>query len=130
MDCGTQTNTNMKKALLILSVIFTMMLSSCGITHHAVYNENQNQTSVVLSQANYNVVGTVTGECSQFYVLGIGGLSQKSLEQSALGEMYQNAHLTGSQAIINTNVFFRVESYVVCSKVKAIATGTVIEFEK
>lgn len=120
----------MKKALLILSVIFTMMLSSCGFTHHAAYNENQNQTSVVLSQANYNVVGTVTGECCQFYVLGFGGLSKKSMEQSALGEMYQNANLKGSQAIINTNVFFRVESYVVCSKVKAIATGTVIEFEK
>ena len=55
----------MKKVLLFFAVIVTMMLSSCGFTNNAISNENQNQTSVVLSQANYEVVATAVGESSQ-----------------------------------------------------------------
>ncbi|MBR6750088.1 MAG: hypothetical protein IKM10_06330 [Bacteroidaceae bacterium] len=120
----------MKKVLFICAVIMTVMLSGCGFTQHATSNENQTQTSVVLSQANYKVIGTVSGESSQLYVLGIGGLSKKSLEQAAVSDMYNNANLTGSQAIINSNVFYRAQFYLLWSKTKAIATGTIIEFEK
>ena len=120
----------MKKVLLFFAVVVTMMLSSCGFTHNAISNENQNQTSVVLSQANYQVVGTAVGESSQTYVLGIGGLSKKSLEQAAVSEMYKNANIKGSQAIINTNVYFRTECFVFWTNVKAYAQGTVIEFKK
>lgn len=120
----------MKKVLLFFAVVVTMVLSSCGFTQNAITNENQNQTSVVLSQANYQVVGTVTGESTQTYVLGIGGLSKKSMEQAAVSDMYKNANLKGSQAIINANVHFRIESYVFWTNVKACAQGTVIEFKK
>ena len=91
-------------------------------------NRNQIQTSVQLSQANYKVVGTVTGQATQTYVFGIGGF--KKLKSSAVSEMYKNANLTGSQAIINTNISYKTNSYVVAATKTAIAQGTIIEFIK
>lgn len=120
----------MKKVLLMCVAIMTLMLSSCGYTQHATSNENQLQTSVVLDEANYKIVGTVTGECEQVYILGIGGLSKSSLKDAAVTNMYKNANLKGSQAIINANVFYRTEGFVFWAKTRAIATGTVVEFVK
>ena len=84
------------------------------------------QTQVVLDKANYDVVGTASGECTQVYILGIGGLSKKSMS-----EMYKNANIKGSQAIINANVQYKASTVLgVYSKVTAIANGTIIEFKK
>lgn len=120
----------MKKVLLICAAVMTLMLSSCGLTQNATSNLNQVQTSVVLDEANYKIVGTVTAECEQVYILGFGGLSQSSLKEAAVSEMYKKANLKGSQAIINPNVFYRTESYIFWAKTRAIATGTVVEFVK
>ena len=120
----------MKKFLFMLVAAMGLLMTSCGIHQEATSNLNQLQTQVVLNQANYNVVGTATGECTQVYICGIGGLSKKALSESAMGEMYKNANLKGSQAIVNTNVYFRYESYVFWTNVKAFAQGTVIEFKK
>ena len=120
----------MKKVLLFFAVIVTMMLSSCGFTNNAISNENQNQTSVVLSQANYEVVATAVGESSQTYVLGIGGLSKKALTTNAISELYKNANLTGNQQIINITTTTSIENWVVYSKHRAIARGYIIEFDK
>lgn len=120
----------MKKYLLMGTVAFGMLLTSCGISRDATSNLNQIQTSVVLSQNNYKVVKTVSGESKQTYILGIGGLSKKSLKESAMSEMMENADLKDSQAIINTNVHFRTQFYFLWGKRKAIAHGTVIEFIK
>lgn len=46
-----------------------------------------------------------------------------------MAEMYKNANLKGSQAIINTNVCLKSSTYLgLYTTVKAIATGTIIEF--
>lgn len=105
-----------------------MLLSSCGIHMPNVSNLNENQTQVVLAQRNYKIVKQVSGSSKQFYVLGIGGLSKKSLRESAISDMVKNAELTGSQAIINTNVQFKNAFYLVAANCKAEATGVVIEF--
>ena len=103
-----------------------LLVSSCGVHQEATSNFNQLQTQVVLDQANYDVVGTATGECTQVYILGIGGLSKKSMS-----EMYENANIKGSQAIINANVQYKASTVLgVYSKVTAIANGTIIEFKK
>lgn len=108
-----------------------LLVSSCGIHQEAIFNFNQLQTQVVLDQANYDVVGTASGECTQVYIFGIGGLSKKSMSESAMSEMYKNANLNGSKAIINANVQYKVSSILgVYSKVTAIANGTIIEFKK
>lgn len=118
----------MKKFIVMLSVIATLALSSCGFTQHSTTNVNQSQTTVILSKKNYRIVKTVTGESSQLYVFGIGGLSKKSLQESAMSQMYKNAELKDSQAIININIFYESEHFVVANKINAIASGTVIEF--
>ncbi len=87
------------------------------------------QTEVVLAKKNYKVIGTVTGISSQNYVFGIGGLSKKSLWESAMADMYKNAELEGkSRAVINVNVAYKNKFILVYTQAKAIATGTVIEF--
>ncbi len=110
--------------------VLGMLMTSCGISQDATSNLNQIQTSVVLSQKNYRVVKTVSGESKQMYVLGFGGLSKKSLKESAMSDMMKNADLKDSQAIINANVQFKNQLYWLWGKRKAIANGTVIEFIK
>ncbi|MDO4929903.1 MAG: hypothetical protein Q4E59_02080 [Bacteroidales bacterium] len=119
----------MKKILFFSIVASSLLLSSCGIHNEATSNLNQVQTSVVLSQNNYKVIGTATGESKQCYVLGIGGLTK--LNQSAMSEMYKNADLKGgARAIINPTIQYKNQFYVLWAKRKAIATGTIIEFVK
>lgn len=87
------------------------------------------QTNVVLNQKNYKVIGNVSGESKQCYVFGIGGLSKKSLRESAMSDMLQKADLKGgARAIINANVHYKYQFYLLWGKRKAIATGTIIEF--
>ncbi len=119
----------MKKLALACVAALTMTLTSCGFHNEATSNINQHQTSVVLSKNNYRVLKTVSGESQQTYIFGIGGLSKKSLTQSAHNEMIKNADLKGSQAIINTTVQYKVSTILgIKSDVTAIVTGTVIEF--
>lgn len=106
-----------------------MLCSSCGVSRQAATNMNVAQTQVELSKKNFKVIGTVTGESSQNYWFGIGGLSKSSLNQSAMADMYMNADLEGkSRAIINVNVVYKNRFILIYSGVKAIATGTLIEF--
>lgn len=111
-----------------MSFCMALIFTSCGISRQAASNINMAQTEVVLSQKNYKVIGTVSGECTQNYILGIGGLSQSSMAQSAISEMYKNANLTGSQAIINTNVCYKNKLIILYTQSKCIASGTIIEF--
>lgn len=119
----------MKKLFFIISILSALLLSSCASSSEATNNLNQNQTSVVLSQKNYRVVGYAKGESEQTYVLGIGGLSKRSLGQSAMSEMFEKADLKDKpRAIINSNIQYKNQFYFFWSKTKAIATGTIIEF--
>ncbi|MBQ5776542.1 MAG: hypothetical protein IKY13_02425 [Bacteroidaceae bacterium] len=121
----------MKKVLLMLVAAMGLLMSSCGIHQDATSNYNQLQTQVVLNQANFEVVGTAKGECTQVYIFGIGGMSKKSMSESATSEMHKNANLRGSQAIINSNVNFKYTTILgVYTTVTATANGTIIEFKK
>lgn len=91
----------MKKFLITATACLALLCTSCGISRQATDNRNVTQTEVVLAKKNYKVVKQVEGESSQNYWFGIGGLSKKSLGESAVSDMYKNANLTGSQAIID-----------------------------
>ena len=110
----------------------SILLSSCGFSREIVRNSNQQQTNVVLSKSNYRVIGEVEGKSSQLYVLGIGGLSDKSLSSTALSEMYHAADKMSfgkSYAVINVNVGIKNCIYLfLAGRKKAIARGTLIEF--
>ncbi|MDE6300401.1 MAG: hypothetical protein K2M19_01615 [Muribaculaceae bacterium] len=118
----------MKKFMLPCAVCLALLCSSCGVSRQATGNTNITQTEVVLAKKNYRVIGTVSGESSQNYWFGIGGLSKKSLGESAMSDMYKNANLTGAQAIINVNVSYKNKFILIYTGAKAIATGTIIEY--
>lgn len=117
-----------KKLLIAGFATMAILCSSCGISREATGNQNVTQTEVVLAKKNYKVIGTVKGESKQNYWLMFGGMSKASMNQSAMSEMYKNANLTGSQAIINVNVTMKNKSILIYNQAKAVATGTVIEF--
>lgn len=104
------------------------MLTSCSVSRQATDNRNVTQTEVVLAKKNYKVIGMAEGTSAQNYWFGIGGLSKKSLGESAMSDMYKNANLKGSQAIINVNVSYKNKFILIHNQTKAIATGTIIEF--
>lgn len=118
----------MKKFIIASAACIALLTTSCSVSRQATDNRNVTQTEVVLAKKNYKVVKMVSGESKQNYWFGIGGLSKKSLGESAMSDMYKNANLTGSQAIINVNVSYKDKFILIHNQAKAIATGTIIEF--
>lgn len=121
----------MKKVLIAVCVAAMAGLTSCGVSPNLTTNQNQAQTSVVLSQNNYQVKRQVSGESKGIYVFGIGNLKKKALESNAINEMMKNANLRGSQAIVNISVKQNIKMITpIYVEVKVIATGTIVEFTK
>lgn len=119
----------MKKVVIACVASLALLTSSCGISREAATNHAIAQTEVVLAKPNYKVIGTVEGISTQNYWFGIGGLSKKSLGESAMSQMYKNADMLGkSRAVINVSVTYKNVGALIFLKQKAIATGTLIEF--
>lgn len=118
----------MKKSLLACLAALSLLCTGCAFSREATSNNNVTQTEVVLAKKNFRVIGNVSGESAQNYWFGFGGMSKKSLGQSAMSSMYKNADLQNSQAIINVNVCYKNKFILIYNQTKAIATGTVIEF--
>ena len=125
----------MKKLKYFLFCCLSVVLfSSCGIatglnmTQYPSYVPTH--TEVRLLEDNFKVVGLAKGEWSATYVFGIGGLSQKSLMNSAISDMYEKANLTGSQTIINVTTAVSTKHIVwgIYTQRTAVITGTIIEF--
>ena len=120
----------MKKSLLAIVVFMgTTIISACSSHFYPSSNENVSKTEVILSQKNFKVIGQATGSATTKKVLGIGGLSKKAIQGNAVAQMFENAHLSGAQTVININIkssgvgflpFYLQTTY--------IATGTIIEF--
>ena len=118
----------MKKSLIASLAALAFLCTGCAFSREATSNNNVTQTEVVLSKKNFRVIGNVSGESAQNYWFGFGGMSKKSLGESAMSSMYRNADLKDSQAIINTNICYKNKFIFIYNQTKAIATGTVIEF--
>lgn len=121
----------MKKNLLGAALIAcTIAITSCATSNNHLSNQNINQTNVVLSEANYKVVGQVEGNAKSRYILGIGGMSKKSMRQNAYSDMVKAARLSGSQALINVNYTSKYK-YVPFYYMRSMkAEATIIEFIK
>lgn len=101
----------MKKVnYLVLLIVVAFMFSGCAV-NKAPFQDYPAVTEVQLNQANYRIVGTAQGYSRQVYVFGIGGLSQKSLKENAIMDMYENANLEGSQAIVNITTALTVSGF-------------------
>ena len=119
------------KKILLASVVAACVLglSSCGISQNLTSNQNQNQTSVVLSQNNYRIIGTASGEVTGRYIFGLGNIRKQALRANAIDEMTKNAKLSGSQAIVNTTVKQSVKMITpIYVEVTVTATGNIVEF--
>ena len=105
-----------------------LLLTGCG-TNQAPVQNYPAVTEVQLNRNNFRIVGEVYGYSRQVYVFGIGGLSKKSLEKNAIMDMYENANLQGSQAIVNitSSVSTVIAAYFFSQK-QVVARGTIIEF--
>lgn len=115
---------------LLIAVLSVFLLSGCGFTSNLTTNVNENQTTVVLSKANYHIVKTVNAKVSSSYVFGIGGLSKRALRSNAVAELTKNASLAGSQALINVTVKSSAKFFFFFTQVTYYAEGTVIEFDE
>ena len=83
----------MKKLVLLASLcLAVVMFTSCIGTNSMTYN-TLNQTEVILSQNNFNVVGTAEGSYTVHYVFGLGGSSKSAIRENAVQQMYKNANL-------------------------------------
>lgn len=115
---------------IVLAVSAVLLVSSCGFTSNLTNNVNLNQTDVVLSQKNFEIVKTVSTEVSSTYIFGIGGLSKKALQANAVADLTKKAELKGSQALTNVTVKQSLQTYLgVYTKVTFLAEGTVVEFK-
>lgn len=121
----------MKSIKALFVAVFAMLLvTSCGLSGNLTTNCNLNQTNVVLSQNNFQVLHSVKSEVSSTYVFGIGGISKKALKANAVAELTKKASLAGSQALVNVTV--KQSGFTVFglyTKVIYTAEGTVIEFK-
>ena len=114
---------------LFFLCLSTILFSSCVGLNNSFTHPEIPHTQVVLDDADFRVIRTVTGEWDARYIFGIGGISKSALQTSAISEMYKNAGLTGSQAIINIHCVVSKKSILgIVTTKKAICTGTIIEF--
>lgn len=118
----------MKKVLLSALVVASFGLTSCGVT--SAVSNNLTETNVHLYENNFKIVGQAYGESKAIYVLGIGGLSKKSLRNNAINEMSKNAHLTGAQTLTNITTSSSVKMITpLYVEVIYTATANIIEFK-
>jgi hypothetical protein len=120
----------MKKVFTVL--LFAMLLagfvSGCSMTRGNIGHSIT--TDVQLSEANFKVLGSVTGEAQADYILGIGPTDQDLLSQ-AKRDMLSRADLVGgAKAIINVTTDIKHSGFIIWRQKKAYVSAEVIEFTK
>jgi hypothetical protein len=119
-----------KQRSIIILIVATVFLSSCGINSglYNSFNVNGANTNVVLQKKNFKVVETVSGDASDSYIFAIG-LNKPGLVAKAKQKMIENAKLDGtSKAIINITIEEHCKLVLVYVERTITVHGTVIEF--
>lgn len=120
-----------KNVIVVAAVAFT----SCSFGKYVnnTANVNENQTQVVLSQANYKIVKNVS---TQVLYTQKFKFDSKQLQQSAYNALREEAALKGSQALINVTLEeinqtnYNLFGIPKSCKQAILVSGTVIEFTK
>ena len=112
-----------------MATVASLLLTGCGMPMFNALNATGTQTHVNLSDSNFRIVKSIEGSSSATYVLGIGGLSQQSQQQNAVGNMLKNANLKPNQTITNVYIKTHVSTFLgLIVRVTYSATGQVVEF--
>ncbi len=110
-------------------LIAACTITGCGFSNYLTQNQNQNSTTVVLSQNNYSIIGTVEAQTSAEYIFGIGGIGKNALYSNSMSELLKKAQLKRSQALINISTKTHVETCLIWSRYTVLTLGTIIEFK-
>ena len=118
----------MNKLQFLFISILLVGLGSCGVTDGAIGHSVT--TNVTLSEANYKVVASVSGEASVQSFFGIG-MNKKNLVEQARRKMIDSADLIGrAKAIINVTTDVQTTVIFPWVKKTVVVSGEVIEFSK
>ncbi len=112
-------------------MLVTLSFYSCGVNTSMVQSHNLNQSQVTLDKANFIVIDLITGKDSATYILGIGGLRNRSTLQNAYSDMLKSADLQGRpRAIINVTHETHLTSILspIFLKKTVFVHGLLIEF--
>jgi hypothetical protein len=115
---------------LLFAAVAACLLAGCGVTTTINGNINNATTNVDLSKKNFKVIERVRGTASNYYVIGMGGLIDRSLTENAKAEMMSNAKLSdGSKAVafITTDTHTSLVLPIFMQKTITVS-GYVIEF--
>jgi len=120
----------MKLKSTILIGVGMLFFTSCQQILYSSSYGNSNQTQVVLSNANYNVLGSYTGTEIALKGAILAG-NKEGLMSRAKKDLLANAkkdgiEMTGSRALINVTVDY-VEGK---RKMKVVVSAEIIEFTK
>jgi hypothetical protein len=120
----------MKKIFFSVTILFSLLLTSCASFNPNVSSTNLNHTQVVLSSNNFKIIKRVQGSATATYILGIGGLMKKGLVASARTKMYDEAALSGSQIIISEHTEWKTSNLIpyVWGSATVTTSGYVVEF--
>jgi hypothetical protein len=121
----------MKKLFLAITIIFSLLLSSCATFNPNVSSTNLNHTQVLLSSNNFQIIKRVQGSATAVYIFGIGGLMKKGLVASARAKLYEEANLSGSQIIISEHTEWKSSNIIpyVWGSATVTTSGYVVEFK-
>ena len=115
------------KSLIVLgALVIGIMTTACSTT--VGYIGHGIQTEVHLSQANFDVIKSVTGEAQADYYFGIGPTNQNLLYQ-AKQDMSAKAGLKGSQAFINVTTDITRKWFFFWREKKVVMSAEVVQFK-
>lgn len=119
----------MRKIILMISLMTSVLLVSCGGSASIVGNHTSYQTNVELSKKNFTVLEKVSGVSTNTYILGIGGMQNRALLEKAKNDMMSKAQLSGSKAVVNITYDKHISGFFpFYSKVTYTVSGYIIEF--
>jgi hypothetical protein len=107
---------------LVVGMTFTGCSTSSGHIGHFI------GTEVQLNQANFDVVGSVTGEASASYFISIGPSRQNIIAQ-AKQDMIKKARLQGSQALVYVTTDTKYTWFPLWRQQMAYVSAEIVEFK-
>ena len=120
----------MKKVITVLlfSVLLAGLISGCSMSRgnigHSII------TDIQLSEANFKVLKSVSGEAQANYFFGIGPSDQNLLAQAKRDMLSEADLIGGSKAVINVTTDIKHIGFIIWRQKKASVSGEVIEFIK
>lgn len=121
-------NCRRKKSIFRILSIFIIATITMGCSFTTGNIGHSVQTQVHLSQANFDVIKSATGEAKADYFFGIGP-SEQNLTAQAKRDMINKAGIKGSQALINITTDIKSSGFFVWRQKKVYVSAEVIQFK-